>query len=85
MQSIIQDIIITREKVYLAMKALGINVQPSSANFLYVHEPNKDLYGLLLQRSILIRKYDQGYYRMSIGTQKEMTKVIQTLKEIYHD
>lgn len=85
MQAIIQEIIITREKVYLAMKALGMNVQPSSANFLYVHEPTKDLYGLLLQRSILIRKYDQGYYRISIGTPKEMTKVIQTLKEIYHD
>ncbi len=85
MNKVINDIITTREMVYQAMKSLGIDVVPSCANFLYCYEPKRDLYRLLLARKILIRQYENGYYRISIGTKKEMTLVIQTLKEIYHD
>jgi len=85
MQTIIQTIITTRDMVYQTMKQLGIKVYPSAANFLYCHEPHRNLYSLLLTKGILIRQYEHGYYRISIGTKKEMTDVIQILKEIYHD
>ena len=85
METLIKDIIDTKAFVYEALKKLKITVFKSYTNFIYLFEPNKDLYQLLLNQSILIRSYENGYYRMSIGTQKEMEIVIQTLKEIYDE
>lgn len=82
MDSIIQTMIQTREQTYKAMRELGIKVSPSSGNFLYVEETRYDLYGHLLRKGILIRSYNNGFYRISIGTHADMQTLMIALKEI---
>ena len=85
MQTIISSIIKTRNEMFQYLQQFPLMVSPSYGNFLYLYEPNKDLYALLLNKSIYIRYYQNGYYRMSIGTIDEMQEVKKAFKEIYHD
>lgn len=85
MQTIIRTIKETRDEMFQYLQQFPLIVSPSFGNFLYLYEPNKDLYALLLKKSIYIRSYQNGYYRMSIGTIDEMQEVKKAFKEIYHD
>jgi Histidinol-phosphate/aromatic aminotransferase and cobyric acid decarboxylase len=76
------DTISIRDNFSIALTQLGIDVFESSANFVYIHFDSFDLYELLLKRSVLIRTYKNGYYRISIGTNDEMQETINHIKEL---
>lgn len=78
----IQEIIQTRQVFYESLKDLVEDIQPSFGNFIYIYESRANLYEKLLEKSIKIRSYNNNYYRISIGTPKEMERCIQCIREI---
>lgn len=81
-------IIATRERMRPALGALGFQVTPSHANFLWCRRtdrPLKPIYEALKQRKILVRymNYD-GYdgLRISVGTDAEIDTLLSALKAL---
>ena len=82
-------IIRTREATAGALRELGFEVLPSQANFLFVRTPQMDggaLYQELKKRGILVRHFTQEricqFNRITIGTDEQMERLIETVKEI---
>jgi histidinol-phosphate aminotransferase len=82
-------VIATRERAAQALHALGFEVVPSTANFLFVRHPAHDAStlaaGLRAQR-ILVRHFakpriDQ-YLRITIGTDDDMAALVSALKSL---
>lgn len=79
-----------RDRYAQILADLGFEVLKSHANFLFVKPPNiltaKDMYNHLLDRKILVRFFDKprvnGYLRITIGTQEEMRKLLDNIKEL---
>jgi histidinol-phosphate aminotransferase len=68
----------TRERLAGGLRALGFEVCPSAANFLFVRHPARDAKALaaaLRERAILVRHFSQpgieNFLRISIGTDAE--------------
>ena len=78
----IEDIKATRTSTYLSLKKMLQDVYPSYGNFLYVYETRLNLYEALLLKGIKIRSYQNGYYRITIGTKEEMAQLIKAIKEL---
>jgi len=84
-------VINTRETTNNALTELGFEILPSSTNFVFAKHPLHDareLFQALRERKIIVRHFineriDQ-YLRISIGTDDEMTSLIDALKEIIH-
>ena len=85
MEKRVKTMIDLRTQLQILLRDLKIHYTPSFANFVYIQEPRFNLYEALLKRGILIRQYDQGAYRISIGTPREMKTVMTSIKEIYHE
>jgi len=84
-----EKIIATRENTTQALKQMGFDVLPSSANFVFATHPKHDaehVFNKLRERKIIIRYFKSDrisqYLRISIGTDKEMDALILALKEI---
>ena len=82
----IQD---ARDWAVNALKNLGFEVLPSSANFIFARSPaisGGDLYAGLRQRGILVRHFTKerikDFVRITIGTQEQMEKLAEALKEM---
>ena len=78
----------TREKTAAALEELGYRVCPSQANFLFVSHPErggKELLDTLREEGILARWWGkpriEGYLRITIGTEEEMERLIQVLRQ----
>lgn len=78
-------------RAYTAEKliAMGFEVVPSKANFLFAKSPDVDggvLYEKLREKSILIRHFDKEaisqYNRITIGTREEMDCFLEAVSEI---
>jgi len=78
----IEQIKATRTSTFLSLKEMLEEVYPSYGNFLYVYETRINLYETLLSKGIKIRSYQNGYYRMTIGTKEEMAQLIIAMKEL---
>jgi histidinol-phosphate aminotransferase len=85
-------VIATRERTAQALRGLGFNVLPSSANFLFVKPPNisgAELFAALREKGILVRHFSKNrivdYLRISIGTDEEMDALAGACKEIMRD
>ena len=69
------------------LSSLGIKVWPSEANYLLLRT-DKDLYGEMIRRRILIRDcsnytgLERGYYRVAVKTAQENDIFLTALKEI---
>jgi histidinol-phosphate aminotransferase len=82
-------IIRTREELMTRMRALGFEVLPSAANFIFVRHPGRDALELtrqLRERSIIVRHFplpriDQ-YLRITVGTDEQCSALIAALQEI---
>lgn len=84
-----QAIIATRAWLAAQMEALGFDVLPSQANFIFARHPGHDAAQLaagLRERAILVRHFRQAridqFLRISIGTDDECAKLVDALKAI---
>jgi len=84
-----RHVIATRERVALSMQSFGFTVLPSSANFLFIKVPGiggAELFSALREKGILVRHFNKDkiadYLRVSIGTDEEMDRFLETCKEI---
>jgi histidinol-phosphate aminotransferase len=82
-------IVATRENAVPRFKKMGFKVLNSSANFLFVtHEnvPAKEIFMKLRERHIFVRYFEKpridNYLRITIGTDEEMDKLFEALKEM---
>lgn len=83
-----QKIMDTRVKTTTELESLGFEVLPSSANFVFAKPPShssaQDLYLLLKEKGVLVRYFNKprvaDFLRISIGTDEEMSVLIEHLK-----
>ncbi len=82
-------VIATRERTKLQLKELGFEFEDSKTNFIFAKHPDKhgkEIFDYLRQNGIIVRRFDKPrideYLRISIGTDEEMDKLINVLKEI---
>lgn len=86
-KSKVAQIIKTREKFSQDLLALGFEVLPSGANFVFAKHPKhrgQALYDALYQAKILVRHWQKerisDYLRITIGTDEEMQKMTDFLR-----
>ncbi|ELX08259.1 histidinol-phosphate aminotransferase 2 [Janthinobacterium sp. HH01] len=89
MEQTSQAIVATRARLAAQMQALGFDVLPSQANFIFARHPGHDAAQLaagLRERAILVRHFRQAridqFLRISIGTDDECAKLVDALKAI---
>lgn len=77
-----------RTGVSVALRGVGFDVLPSSANFIMIHYWNcgaKELFDHLRSKNILVRYFDQpridDYLRVSMGTKDEMRTFLDVVEE----
>ncbi|MDE2600165.1 MAG: histidinol-phosphate transaminase [Rhodocyclaceae bacterium] len=79
----------SRETLTKEMQALGFEVLPSAANFIFARHPQKDaaeLAAALRSRSIIVRHFKAAridqFLRITIGTDEQCDVLVTALKEI---
>ena len=84
-----RKVMATRERVAGELQALGFNVLPSAANFLFIQTPDihgAELFAKLRERGILVRHFNKerisDFLRVTIGTDEEMDVFLGACKEI---
>lgn len=82
-------IIGTRESFSRSLKALGFDVLPSAANFVFARHPafsGEYIAAKLREREIIVRRFNgdriKDFLRITIGTDREMAAVADALREI---
>jgi histidinol-phosphate aminotransferase len=82
-------VIATREKLVGELKALGFEVLPSAANFIFVRHPQHDAQESALalrRRSIIVRHFKlpriEQFLRIPVGTDEQCGALVAALKEI---
>ena len=86
-RSTLKKIVATRENVSAQMKQLGFEVLKSQTNFLFVTHPQfaaKAIFEYLREKGIYIRYFNKpridNYLRITIGTDEEMSQMIEQIK-----
>ena len=86
LEKTVAQIIKTREFTVTELEGLGFEVLPSSANFVFARIngfTGKQLYLALKARGILVRQFEKprisDYLRITIGTDKEMSALINAI------
>lgn len=81
-------VVATRERVKLQLKELGFEFGDSYTNFIFARHPKKagkEIFDYLRAHDIIVRRFDMPrineYLRISIGTDQEMDRLIEVLKE----
>ena len=84
-----RKVIATRETLVADMTALGFEVLPSAANFIFARHPGHDaaqLAAKLRERAIIVRHFKQAridqFLRITVGTDDQCAVLAATLKEI---
>lgn len=87
MSDFTQGVMRRKETLSDTLKSLGFTVYPSGGNFLFVESPLKDLATRLEDKGILIRSFsfDLPKYRITVGTENDITLLVQALKELKHE
>jgi histidinol-phosphate aminotransferase len=82
-------VIASRETLVGSLAALGFDVLPSAANFVFARHPGRDageLAAALRQRGIIVRHFQQArikqFLRISVGTDAQCQTLIDALREI---
>jgi histidinol-phosphate aminotransferase len=83
-------VIASREKLVCDMQALGFEVLPSAANFVFARHPGHDaaqLTAKLRERSIIVRHFRNPariaqFMRITIGTDSQCEALVRALREI---
>jgi histidinol-phosphate aminotransferase len=89
--AITRKVIATRDRVSVALTALGFEVLPSAANFILVRHHQKagaEFFSILRDRGILVRHFNQerivDFLRISIGTDDEMDMFLDECRKTIH-
>ena len=84
-----RKVVATREVLVAQMAALGFEVLPSAANFIFAHHPKHDagtLAAALRQKAIIVRHFKQAridqFLRITIGTDAQCEVLVNALREI---
>lgn len=84
-----QAVIASREGLVARLQALGFDVLPSTANFVFARHPSHDaaqLAAALRERSIIVRHFKHArvaqFLRITVSTETECQTFTQALKEI---
>ncbi|MFT4520324.1 MAG: histidinol-phosphate aminotransferase [Halioglobus sp.] len=84
-----QRVIRCRDNLSTGMTALGFEVLPSAANFVFATHPQRparDLFAALRERDIIVRYFDKPrineYLRISVGTEAECEILLTALGEL---
>ena len=88
-QNSCRQVVATREQLVAQMSALGFEVLPSAANFIFARHPGHDgaaLAAALRQRAIIVRHFklpriDQ-FLRITVGTDTQCNALVAALREI---
>lgn len=85
----VKKIVATRERARSAFQEMGFTVPESAANFLFVRPEGitaSELYTKLKNKGILVRYFSKPriseYLRISVGTDEQMTILIETVREL---
>lgn len=88
-KEVCSKIIATRERVKPEFAKLGFEFTDSQANFIFARHktvPGKEIFDKLRERGIIVRRWDAhriaDHLRITIGTDEEMDKLLEALKEI---
>jgi histidinol-phosphate aminotransferase len=88
-KEIVGKIVKTRERVKAELKELGFVFRDSMSNFIFATHPAYDMtrmFEQLREKDIYVRHFNseriKNYLRITIGTDKEMDTLLQTIKEI---
>ena len=85
----IKKVISIRENFVSQMTKIGFQTLPSASNFVFTRHPNfpnaEPLFDYLKKNKVLVRFFKENYLneylRISIGTSKQMQKVVRILKK----
>ncbi len=84
-----QQVIASREAVVAGLVALGFEVLPSKANFVFARHPGKDAAGLaagLREQGVIVRHFKQAriaqFLRITIGTPEQNQALLEALKPL---
>jgi histidinol-phosphate aminotransferase len=84
-----RKVMATREVLVAKLVALGFEVLPSGANFIFARHPSQDAAGLtaaLRQRAIIVRHFRQPrieqFLRITVGTDEQCGILLEALAEI---
>lgn len=84
-----QAVIETRSRMTVGLEALGFEVLPSAANFVFARHPLKDAAGLaaaLRERSIIVRHFRHAridqFLRITVGTDEQVNLLLKALAEV---
>lgn len=82
-------VIASREQLCSGLRALGFEVLPSAANFVFTRHPGHaagELFSALRERGIVVRYFDKprisDYLRISIGTEQDCEALLGALREL---
>ncbi len=85
----VNKVIATRDRFSKELKELGFTVLPSSANFVFASHKNvpaKEIFTKAREYGVIVRYFDKprinNFLRISIGTDAEMDRFVEILKEI---
>jgi histidinol-phosphate aminotransferase len=78
---IIERIKLTREKLYAVLKSMGFKVYKSYANFLLVKD-GRALDKHLLNHGIAIKRVGKDLYRISVGSEEAVERLLQALSDL---
>jgi len=88
-QASCQRVVASRDKLTADLVALGFDVLPSAANFIFVTHPRRvarELFTALRERGIVVRYFDKPridqYLRISIGTDAQCEALRSALREL---
>ena len=88
MEMCVRSTLASRDAMAKELRALGLTVAPSAANFLFVdvHQPNAQTSVHLLQRGVIVKPWKEtgyeSYIRVSIGTEEDNARFLSALGEI---
>ena len=81
--------IASRERLSVAMTALGFDVLPSAANFIFARHPQRaarELFAALRARGIVVRYFDKPrideHLRITVGTDEQCDELLAALGEL---
>ncbi len=84
-----RQVIASREALTAELGALGFEVLPSAANFVFARHPGRDaaqLAAALRERSIIVRHFKAAridqFLRITVGTDAQCVQLVEALQEI---